>query len=119
MEKKARTVILVSWAKKRKALSNRREATAATRCCLNRYSGYSLAPRCKRERVFIQLMIDGATGHMQGFTMRKKSETADAILKGLRKLYLAVGKKVKGYHADNEKKHRTKKLIAALETNGT
>lgn len=69
--------------------------------------------------MFLQLVVDEAKGYMKDFPMWNKAEAADAILKGIRKLKLAVGKKVKSYHADKAREQKTKKLISALDSNGT
>ena len=68
---------------------------------------------------YLQLIVDAATGHTQGFPLKKKSEAATAILKGIRRLELAVGKTVKRYHSDNAKEKRTKSLLNELEAKGT
>lgn len=69
--------------------------------------------------VYLQLLVDAATGHTQGFTMKKKSDAPAAKLKGIRRLKVAVGKKVKMHHSDNTKEQRTKGLLKELEAKGT
>ena len=44
--------------------------------------------------IYLQLIVDATTDHTQGFPMKKKNEAANAILKGIRKLELAVGKSI-------------------------
>lgn len=66
----------------------------------------------------LQLVVDATSGHTQVFPMRKKSETADMILKAISKLELADGGSVKKYHSYNAKKQRSKKLLAELESKG-
>ena len=78
-----------------------------------------ISPADHNGNVYLQLIVDAATGHTQGFPMKKKSEAAAAILKGIRRLEVAVGKTVKRYHSDNAKEQRTKALIKELESHGT
>lgn len=52
---------------------------------------------------------------MHGFPLKKKEEAGDAILKGIRKMELIVGSKVKRYHSNSAKEQRTKKLVPVLE----
>lgn len=68
---------------------------------------------------YLQLIVDSATGHTQLFPMKKKSEAAAEILKGISRLELAVGKTVKRYHSDNAKEQRKKALSKELESKGT
>eukprot|EP00173_Palmaria_palmata_P005419 Plantae.Rhodophyta-Palmaria_palmata.ctg9610.p2 GENE.Plantae.Rhodophyta-Palmaria_palmata.ctg9610~~Plantae.Rhodophyta-Palmaria_palmata.ctg9610.p2 ORF type:complete len:100 (-),score=8.30 Plantae.Rhodophyta-Palmaria_palmata.ctg9610:530-829(-) len=58
---------------------------------------------------FLQLVVDAAAGHTQGFPMKRKAEAGAKILQGIRHLELAVGTTVKRYHSDNAKEQRTKK----------
>lgn len=39
-----------------------------------------------KENVFLQLVVDAATGYTQGFPMKRKAEAADVVLKGIRRL---------------------------------
>ena len=68
---------------------------------------------------YLQLLVDAGAGHTKGFPMKKKSEAATAILKGIRRLELAIGKTVKRYHSDNAKEQRTKALLKELESKDT
>eukprot|EP00173_Palmaria_palmata_P004371 Plantae.Rhodophyta-Palmaria_palmata.ctg5793.p1 GENE.Plantae.Rhodophyta-Palmaria_palmata.ctg5793~~Plantae.Rhodophyta-Palmaria_palmata.ctg5793.p1 ORF type:complete len:141 (+),score=5.70 Plantae.Rhodophyta-Palmaria_palmata.ctg5793:240-662(+) len=51
--------------------------------------------------------------------MKKKSQTADAILKGIRRLELATCKTAKRYHSDNAKEWRLESLLLKLDEKGT
>ena len=49
-----------------------------------------VTPAYHTGNIYLQLIVDAATGHTQGFPMKKKSEAATMILKGIRRLELAV-----------------------------
>lgn len=78
-----------------------------------------ITPADLDSNVYLQLIVDAATGHTQGFHVKKKSEEAATILKGIRRLELAFGKLVKIYHSDNAKDQITKVLLKNLESKGT
>lgn len=58
----------------------------------NRNNQHSLS---RRQRVLAQLIVDAASGNTQGLPMEKKSDEPAAILKGIQRPELAVGKTVK------------------------
>lgn len=60
-----------------------------------------ISPPDSEGNSFFQLVVDTASGHTQGFPMKRKAEAEDAILKGIRKIELAVGPTVKLYRSDN------------------
>ena len=78
-----------------------------------------ITPADHEGNIYLQLIVDAATGHTQGFPLKKKNEAANAILKGIRKLELAVGKSIKRYHCNNSKEQITKGLLNELAANGT
>lgn len=86
---------------------------AAIRSCVNRYNRAYQFPRYGKN-VFLQLFVDAATGHMQGFLMKRSAEAAHNIRKGIWRLELAVGKTFKRYHLDNAKEQWTIKLLTGL-----
>lgn len=67
-----------------------------------------IAPPDMEGNLFLQLAVDVAT-----------SEEPEMILKGTRKLELAVGMSVKRYHPDISKYQHTKVLINQLESKRT
>lgn len=78
----------------------------------------SIAPPDMEGKI-LQLAVDVASGHTKSSRMKKKQEASDAIFKRIRRLKVAVGKKVKRYHSDKAKEQRTKRLIRELEAKGT
>lgn len=66
----------------------------------------TITPAYHDGNVYLQLLVDAATGHKQKFSKKKKSDAATAFLKGIRRLGLAVVKSVKHYHLNNAKEQR-------------
>lgn len=54
------------------------------------------------DNVYLQLIFDAASGYMQGLQLREKRDAGREVLRGIKRLELAVGKTVKRYHTDNE-----------------
>lgn len=68
---------------------------------------------------YLQIIVDGATGHTSGQPMKRKSEATQAIMSTIQRLQTTLGKKVKRYHADNAAEQHTIELTDMLEKQGT
>lgn len=80
---------------------------------------WPIAPVGYDGNAYLQLIADSSAGHTQCFPMKKKSEEAAAILKGIRRLEMTLGNTIMRYHSDSTKEQKTKALLNEPESKGT
>lgn len=83
--------------KKRKPFQNSKRSEQPLEAVSTDRTGLITLPDLEGS-IFMQLQVDGATSHTQGFPIREKAEAADTILDGIRMMNVAVGSKIKRYH---------------------
>lgn len=104
--------------KKETIRKGRYQKAAVSRCSSKRYDRANISSGLIRQCIFATRCRRSRRTHKR-IPNAKKPTAAGAILKGIFKLELSLGKTLERYHSDNAKEQRTKELLTQLQSKGT